>query len=248
MSTSEPAPMTEPATQRAFETVLQHIESQILDGHLSVGDRLPAERDLALQLSVSRPAVREAIRTLEAQGVLASRVGSGARSGTHVISDRSQALGRLLRLQVALSQFPLDEVVVARIALERSSAQLAASPDADGPQLDEMESLLEAMEQTQNLDDFNSLDSRFHIAIARAGNNTLVGDLTQAVRESLRGPIMRAERSLDDWMGFRSQLCAEHQAIAEAIQAGDAPAAADRVEAHIRNAYAILPLTDPTGE
>ncbi|MEL4356612.1 MULTISPECIES: FadR/GntR family transcriptional regulator [unclassified Luteococcus] len=246
MSSSDPFdPSASPATttQRAFEAVLEHIETQILEGHLRVGDRLPAERDLATQLQVSRPAVREAIRTLEAQGVLASRVGSGARSGTHVINDRSQALGRLLKLQVALSQFPLNEVVVARIALERSSVHLAAQhPGA--PELSRVADLLEQMDQTEDPGEFNAQDTHFHVWLAQMGHNTLVADLTQAVRESMRDPILRAERRMADWPTLRARLAAEHRGIFEAIQAGDGDLAADRVEAHIRGSYSVLPMQD----
>ncbi|WP_420176224.1 FadR/GntR family transcriptional regulator [Luteococcus sp. OSA5] len=227
--------------KRAFETVLQHIESLILKGRLRVGDRLPAERDLALQLHVSRPAIREAIRTLEAQGVLASRVGSGANSGTHVINERSQALGRLLRLQVALSQFPLDEVVTTRIALERSSVQMAAQyrePEA----LAHINDLLDQMDAEVEIEHFNALDTEFHIALAQSSHNSLVADLTQAVRESLRAPILRAEREMNDWPSLRRRLAAEHRAITESIEAGNANEAADRMEQHIRTSYNILQL------
>ncbi|MGO4956628.1 FadR/GntR family transcriptional regulator [Luteococcus sp. Sow4_B9] len=239
MSTTPIPAGNPPAPKRAFETVLQHIESLILDGSLRVGDRLPAERDLALQLHVSRPAIREAIRTLEAQGVLASRVGSGANSGTHVISERSQALGRLLRLQVALSQFPLDEVVIARIALERSSVQLAAAQHTPQAAQETLE-LLEQMEGTEAIEEFNGLDTRFHIQLALMGHNTLVADLTQGIRESLRGPILRAERTMDDWPAMRSQLAAEHRGIVDAVIARDGGLAADRVEQHIRRSYEVL--------
>ncbi|MEL4504682.1 FCD domain-containing protein [Luteococcus sp. H138] len=238
----EQATATAP-TQRAFETVLQHIETQILEGNLRVGDRLPAERELAVQLSVSRPAIREAIRTLEAQGVLASRVGSGAHSGTHVINERSQALARLLKLQVALAQFPLDEVVVARIALERSSVQLAAS-QPKAPELSRIADLLDEMDRTTDPAQFNAQDTHFHVWLAQIGHNNLVADLTEAVRESLRSPILRAEQQMDDWPGFRARLATEHRGIFDAILAGDGALAAERAEAHIRGSYTILPMKD----
>lgn len=68
---------------RAYELVVERVEEQILTGALRVGDRLPAERDLAARLGVSRAAVREAIRTLEAQGVV-----DGGRRKLGVSSDR----------------------------------------------------------------------------------------------------------------------------------------------------------------
>ena len=76
---------------RAYELVINQIESQILAGALKVGDQLPAERDLAAKLGVSRAAVREAMRAMEAQGVVRSGVGVGPDSGTFLTS-RSETL------------------------------------------------------------------------------------------------------------------------------------------------------------
>ena len=85
--------------------VLHHIEEELLAGRYRVGSTLPAERDFATQLAVSRAAVREAIRALEAQGVLDPSVGAGPRSGTRVTS-RHTALSRLVKLHVALGKYP----------------------------------------------------------------------------------------------------------------------------------------------
>ena len=72
---------------RTYELVLDRIEEQIRSGQLSVGDRLPPERDLAAMLGVSRAAIREALRVLEAQGVLLKpQVGTGPESGS-IIAD-----------------------------------------------------------------------------------------------------------------------------------------------------------------
>ena len=82
---SAPSPNWKPvARTRTYEMVIDAIEEQILSGALGVGDPLPPERDLAARLQVSRPAVREALRVLEAQGVLRSAVGSGSGAGTFV--------------------------------------------------------------------------------------------------------------------------------------------------------------------
>src|SRR5665647_1450203 len=94
---------------RTYELVLQNIEAQIVSGALRAGERLPPERELAELLGVSRPAVREALRVLEAQGVVRSQVGQGPGSGTTIDRVPSDALARLLRLHVALGSFPLAD-------------------------------------------------------------------------------------------------------------------------------------------
>jgi GntR family transcriptional repressor for pyruvate dehydrogenase complex len=76
---------------RTHQLVLSWIEAELSEGRLTVGGRLPAERTLAEQLKVSRTSVREAIRILEAMGVVRAGVGSGPEAGTVVISDPTSA-------------------------------------------------------------------------------------------------------------------------------------------------------------
>ncbi|XTR53264.1 FadR/GntR family transcriptional regulator [Pseudarthrobacter sp. So.54] len=94
-----------------------------------LGGRLPAERTLAEQLQVSRTSVREAIRVLEAMGVLRAGVGSGPEAGTVVIADPTAALGSALRLHVATSHLPVKDIVETRVLLE-SWAASRASPES----------------------------------------------------------------------------------------------------------------------
>ena len=232
-----------PNKPKAFDIVRAHIEERILDGSLDIGDTLAAERELAAELGVSRGAVREAIRALEAQGVVESSVGAGATGGTRIIRARTRALTRLLRLHVALAGGRLREVVELRVALERSSATLAAAsvtPEA----LETMRTLLAKMRgEGVDIETFNRLDTDFHVAIARAADNTLVTDLTIAVRESLRAPILVAEQGLSsgEYADFRGMLCEQHEGIFAALEAGDGEDAAQRIETHIRAAYSALP-------
>lgn len=228
---------------KAYESVIQHVEAGILDGSLRVGAHLAPERELAIQLGVSRSAVREAIRALEAQGVITSSVGAGKDAGTKITSMRSEALSRLLRLHVALAKYPVDEVVEARVALERASAALAARHHRP-EQIARLRELLDRMaDPAVDQDQFNGLDTDFHVALAAAGHNQLMTDMTVAVRESLRRPISEAERDLEDWPDFRAELHDHHRGIYEAVVAGDEALAADRVDSHIRAAYTILEIS-----
>lgn len=230
------------ARSRAYELVVDQIEEQILSGALRVGQRLPGERDLAAQLQVSRPAVREAIRTLEAQGVVRSAVGSGPEAGTVVSAVPSEALNRLLRLHVALANFPMTDVVEARVMLERFSATLAAA-HADAEDAALLGELLDAMDAGDiDRERFNDLDTEFHIAIAEAGGNRLVADMTIAIRDSTRRPILRGLEQLgDEWTVVCSGLREEHRRIHASILARDGAGAADAIEAHIRGTSRWLP-------
>lgn len=229
--------MSELGVQKTSAVVVNWIESAILEGRLVVGDRLPAERELAAQWGVGRSAVREAVRALQAQGVVTSSVGQAG--GTRIAAQQGAALAKLLRLQVALAGFPVDDVTDLRVALERASVA-ASCREANAAALDRLQDLVTRMASTTDRAGFNDLDTEFHVAIAAAGGNSLVSDLTVAVRESLQQPILDAEEKMDDWSGFHATLCQQHAEILDAIRSGDAARAQDAVETHIREAWAIL--------
>lgn len=226
-------------TTKAYQVVLAHIEEAILSGSLVVGQLLPAERDLAGQLGVSRSAVREAIHALVAQGVLVSSV--GPHGGTRVAAMRREALMRVLRLQVALADFPVADVTEVRIALERTTVA-AAARDIEPEALVAIREVLDAMAIEEDPDEFNALDTRFHVLIATAGHNALATDMTIAIRESLRRPILGAEKQMAEWPSFRGAALEQHEIIYAALASRDPQGAADAMEAHIRASYAILPL------
>lgn len=221
-----------------YRAVYGHIEDAILNGELTPGDLLPAERDLATQLGVSRSATREAIRALQFQGVVESSVGQGG--GTRVATMQSQAMSRLLRLHVALADFPVHDVTELRIALERATASQAAQT-VSKERLQHLGFLVERMQDPDLArDDFNRFDTEFHVGVAGAAHNPLLIDMTVAVRESLRSPIQAAEAAMTGWPEFKAHLQVQHSAILDAIASADASRAADVMEEHIRYAYAIL--------
>ncbi len=237
---ARPEPTADRAGLRAFEVVLAWVEGRILAGELRVGDQLPAERELARQLEVSRAAVREAVRTLQAQGVVQSSVGAGDAGGTTITAVPARALMRLLRLHVALANFPAADVLEARIALERLSIRLACR-DATPADLEAMRAAIEVM-QTPGLDKerFNDADTALHVAIAEAAGNRLAADLTVAIRESMRLPLLQAFRQVTDWESFIARVRVEHAALYAAIEAGEAREAERLVEEHIRSSWQVL--------
>jgi GntR family transcriptional regulator, transcriptional repressor for pyruvate dehydrogenase complex len=230
---------------RTYELVLQRIEAQIVSGALRAGEKLPPERELAEMLGVSRPAVREALRVLEAQGAVRSQVGQGPDSGTIIDRVPSDALTRLLRLHVALGSFPLADVVETRVALERSIVVLAAR-HALPEDLTRMRRALEAMDEPEvTREMFNQLDIDFHVAIAEAGGNPLMLDMTRAIRESVRVPFLDAVTEMPEtgkrsWLRMLDRLRADHHAVFDAVKAGQGEQAADMIEAHIRGFYVHL--------
>ncbi|WP_209370524.1 FadR/GntR family transcriptional regulator [Brevibacterium renqingii] len=224
-----------------YELVIDAIEEQIVAGSLTVGYPLPAERDLASKLGVSRASVREALRVLESLGVVRSSGGSGRGAGTFIAAMPSAALTRFLRLHVALTNFSLSDVTETRIQLERSSAVLAAARAGEDA-LAAINAQLAMMDTPGiSLEVFNDADTAFHVAIAQAAGNQLFSDLTGAIRTSLRTSIFAAFNRIEDQQGLMSELQAQHRAIMAAIVAGDTEEAARLTEEHIRFAASELP-------
>ncbi len=231
--------------KKAWELVVQWVEERILSGEYVVGSHLPAERDLALRVGVSRPAVREAVRTLQASGVVQSAVGAGAAGGTTITGVPHQALTRLLRLHVALANFPTPDVTEVRVSLERLSTQLASTRASDAD-LKRMQDLLTAMDDDElPMSEFNDYDTNLHVTIAEAAGNRLASDLTIAIRESMRLPILAGLGALDSWSDTRTVLRAQHHAIVDAIAAQDAEHAVTLMEEHIRSAYERMTSLHP---
>ncbi|CAH0289749.1 HTH-type transcriptional regulator LutR [Arthrobacter sp. Bi83] len=220
---------------RTHQLVMQWIEDQLSGGQLAVGGRLPAERSLAEQLGVSRTSVREAIRILEAMGVVRAGVGSGPEAGTVVISDPTAALGSALRLHVATQHLPVSDVVETRVLLE-SWAAARAKPDA--PELLHASELLDDMDSAgPGVDEFLALDVRFHIALADAAGNAVVSAMMGSLREAIQGYAAKLTANLPDWDATAARLRSEHREILEAIRNGDGGRAAELVAAHIEGYY-----------
>lgn len=219
---------------RTHQLVLNWIEDRLSTGQLALGSRLPAERTLAEKLEVSRASVREAIRILEAMGVLRAGVGSGPDAGTVVIADPTTALGSALRLHVATSHLPVADIVQTRVLLE---SWAAARAHADSPALMEAAALLEQMDSTLDAGEFLDLDVRFHLALAGAAGNAVVSAMMGSLREAIEGYVRSLTSNLPAWDATAARLRAEHREILSAINHNDGPRAARLVAAHIEGYY-----------
>ena len=233
-----------PAPRRIHEIVLWRIEEQIATGRLKVGDQLPSERDLAASLGVSRPAVREAIRVLEAMGTVVPG-NTGVDSGTLVAAVPGDALTHLVSLHVMLASFETADVVRARIALERESARLAAKHATEADHAAMADNLTAMDDLGITPEEFNDRDTAFHLAVARATGNVLLTELTTAIRIAMRPTQLHALRVDTDFPATAARLAVDHHAIHDAILGGDGELAANRIEAHIDGFYSILGVPPP---
>ena len=252
--TGEPAGSDAP---RAWQAVLEHVESQLLSGELSPGDRLPGERALSAELGVGRSSVREALRVLEVLGLIRTQAGSGPTSGAIIISTPGGAMGSLMRLQVAARGFPVADIVRTRLILESAVAgDLAAAFDlavasdpavaesragtAPGaPDLAAAEALLDAMDAPDLAPaEFLALDAAFHLALAEASGNQVITATMAGLRSGIEGYARAGLATIADWRATSSRLRGEHRGVVAAIRAADAASARTRMHDHISGYYA----------
>ena len=236
MSAFADSPFRPVTRRRAFEDVIVQIEAAIAEGRLGPGDRLPPERVLAGQLQVSRASVREALRVLEAFGVLSSRQGRGADAGSVVTAGEQNGLAGLLRIYTLLVKVPLSDLVDLRVAIESMTAREAAERRAG----ERLAQLAAEMAGVEDRDRFLELDSGFHVELARASGNALAPLLMEALRETIAERMRVAFREARDWAVTRARIAADHEALAEAISAGDVDGAERTVTEHIRGFYELL--------
>jgi DNA-binding FadR family transcriptional regulator len=174
------------ATRRTFEEAVEQIAEKIKAGDLHTGDRLPSERELAAQMRISRPTLREAIKVLTEAGVLEVR--RGQSGGIFVASELIPR--ELLRSRQEVRFGEIAGVLEARRLLEPRVAQLAAVHATE----DDFATMAQTIERQRELaasDDFLShedlflqLDLKFHLALARATRNaTIVGLMRTMLRQ-----------------------------------------------------------------
>ncbi|MFE4665033.1 FadR/GntR family transcriptional regulator [Streptomyces sp. NPDC056716] len=208
--------------QRAIE----RIKAMIAEGSLEPGQRLPTERDLAVQLGISRSSMREAIRALTVLGVLEARHGSGIYVTQLQAGDLLETFG----VVADLSRGPrLVELLEVRRILESTATALAAARITP-EQLAEVERHLAAMNATEDPERILAHDLAFHREIATAaGNETMA-----AILEGLSSRTFRARV----WRGYQEEGAfertrREHAAIHRALAARDPEAARAAGAAHV---------------
>lgn len=214
---------------RLADSVAVELEKRILEGSLKPGDLLPSERDLAIELGVSRPSLREAIQKLVSKGLLTTRHGCGTS-----VTDRLEA-HFVDPWQAMLSGHPLlhRDLLEFRLMLEGQAAYLAAERalDVDIQRIDAVYASLEAAYESHDIRICIDADVAFHQAIAEAAHNVLIGHLTASLMRVIHGHLSSNLDQLYAQPHRWDELKAQHHAIWQAIREHQ-PEAADRAARH----------------
>jgi GntR family transcriptional repressor for pyruvate dehydrogenase complex len=235
-----------PPRLRTHEVVVRWIEDELAAGRVVLGQRLPAERGLAEQLGVSRASVREAIRVLEAMGVVRTAVGSGVDAGAVIVADPRAALTATLRLHLATSHLVIDDIVATRVLLESWAVAVAAAAPDHG-QFERAEQLLDEMDDLKLAPaEFHRLDTEFHVELTTLAGNAVVGAVMASLRASIQGYVLAAVPALPDWPKMARKLRREHRRVLAAVRSSNGPGASVLVTKHIEGFYRVTGLGNPS--
>ena len=218
---------------KSSEILADRLQQSIIDGLYPPGSALPPERDLVASTGLSRGSVREALRILEARGLVTTR--AGRYGGSLVVEPSDDALGSSIRRFAKVRGVSLSALVDARRALAPMVAFLAAMhrTDDDLIRLTEISARLDAA-AANDVPRFLQENANWHIALAEASHN----DLLRAFMASISGLMLEASRienfASDD---VRLLVTIAHRRILKAIEQQDADAARRRAERDIE-AYA----------
>jgi GntR family transcriptional regulator, transcriptional repressor for pyruvate dehydrogenase complex len=199
----------------------------IRERRLRPGDRLPAERELASALQVSRPSVREAVRALESEGRLVVRHGQG-------VFVAEPATRRALQASLARTDHDIAELYAMREVLEVPAARWAAErADAEALRrvseaFDQLETALD--EKPLDYDRLQRLDAAFHLSIVQASANRFL-EQTQGVLNDILHEGMITTLRLP---GRAEKSRIQHRRILDALLAGDVEAAGRSARAHVK--------------
>jgi GntR family transcriptional repressor for pyruvate dehydrogenase complex len=212
----------------AVGTAVEELERIALD-ELRPGEALPSEGELGRMLGISRLTVREAVRALEARGLVELRKG---RRPT-VREPNGALAGDYFRIAVRRDPAALFELIEVRLALEVRNAALAAT-NAPRSAIAAMANAIDAMRRAEDEDGFHDADVRFHEALAAATGNGMLTQLIEQLAEPLRTSRRHSHRGrLREGRPF-DEVVEAHRAILYAVERRDPQAAAHAMETHLR--------------
>ena len=217
--------------------LLEYIETQ----HLKPGDLLPSETSLVASFGVSRPVIREALKSLAGKGIIEIVNGKGAL----IRPVDSDPLRLFFQRAMQMEYGTMLELMEVRKGLEVQSAMLAAQR-REAQDLEGIRRVLQAMRENQgNLEAYTRLDVDFHLRIAAASHNTMMVSLVESIRDALRNTITAGLQSRGQSLQFENIQHA-HEQLYETLVAGDAQAAMEAMSRHFDEA--ILAMTSPKAE
>lgn len=230
-------PLQAVESQRLYRQIAEQLRSLIAGGEFAPGSRLPAERDLARQLGVSRPSVREALIALEVEGWVEVRIGSGIYVTPQAAAPRAKRKPAANGAHAASADWGPLELMRARELVEGEVAALAAR-HARKAQIGAMAAALVRMQDDAAAGVIpREGDEAFHAAIADACGNEVLRDTVTGYWQARSGPLFSRLGDYFENPASWSAAVVEHQQVLDAIRAHDAAAARAAMHQHLKRAY-----------
>jgi len=213
---------------RASHVIVDQIKQLIRDGSLQPGDRLPNERDLCQQLGVSRVTVREALRVLEANGLIQVRL--GAQGGSFLTTPSPEMVGDNLAHLMSLSPITASAAIEARQIFELGILPLVIERATDDD-LAELRALVDEARAAREADDYSAkMSAAFHIRLAACTHNPALEALMQSFHGPLLTSLLEAKNAAPSMGTVGVQ---EHESIVDAIAERDLARAQEILSVHL---------------
>jgi len=213
---------------RASTAIIDQIRTLLLDGGLREGDRLPSERELAERFGVSRVTVRDALRALEAVGLLEIRV--GARGGAFVTTPTAAVVGETIANMLMMSAVTPEDIAETRLMFELGTVTLACSRASE----EDLERLRElcrrSQEELKTKTYERQLSWEFHALLAQAAHNPAVESITSSFRGTLS---MHPVRMREPRNRAHARTVEEHIQLVDALERRDGDAARQIMAKHL---------------
>ncbi len=234
---------------KAANVLADALREKILKGDLNEGVELPSERELGEQAGASRATVREALRILESEGLIETRL--GRRGGSAVLPPSTATIERSVGIYIRGKRIRLQAVLETRGAIEPSAARYAAlhRNEEDLEELERCQQRVERAAEDGDLDAYIQANLDWHVQVVRASHNELLIAFIAAVAKSVY-----LESDIEGFNSgeVRAAVVHAHRRVMDAIRAGDGEAAARRMARHVdayiddvRKATAAAPATRP---
>jgi GntR family transcriptional repressor for pyruvate dehydrogenase complex len=216
---------------RTADEVVEQIETLILEGVLSTGDRLPGERELSRQFDVSRPILRDALKALEGRGLLTTRHGGG----THVADIIGQVFSKPVTDLFSTHRKATSDYLEYRREIEGVAAEYAArrATADDIALLDGIMARMDKAHCTGDFEDEAEIDVEFHHAVGECAHNIILLHTLRSCYRLLSEGVFQNRLLVFTQPGAREALLAQHRAIHAAVKAGDPAAARQAAMDHI---------------
>ena len=220
--------MVKPNRVRSFDEVVEQLREAIYAGRIRPGERLPGERRLCAELGVGRPTLREALRSLEAVGIIEVRPGKSG--GSYAATPSESTVGDALAALVQLRGASLEDLAEFRVDFEGENAAWAARR-ADAADLAALQAIVDDARAAGTAAHVVEVDVRWHETLARATKNRLRIGIALGIHDAvLRRHRTAVEPGRDAHV---ASIPADMAAITAAVADGDAVAARRLMRAHI---------------